>query len=641
MCGVFGWVTHPASSALPTITPPILEEARAMTESLSHRGPDNSGAWHDDRVFMGHRRLSIIDLSDAANQPYVDPTERYVLCFNGEIYNYVELREELRGQGHAFRTSSDTEVLLAALIAWGDDALLRLDGMFAGALHDRKTGRHLLFRDPLGQKPLYYFSYPGGVIYASELRALIRLGTFDWTIDRDAFARFLLHGYYALADTPVAGVRKLLPGCLLEIANGHATERRYWQSIPGGDPVDLSDDEAVSEFEDLFSASCRRAMRSDVPYGVFMSGGIDSTLILDFCHELNPDIRSFTVAMGEADFDESAKADAVAAHIGVRSQQAFSMDTESVTAALADVLAAADEPHGDPGFVNAYFLAQSARPHLAVALAGDGGDELFAGYLPFKGVGAARWLAHMPGFALDVLKGAAAALPENDRYLGLRFKAQSYLRGFPANADTRFPLWLATMDPEALSRLCPTDAFDRDGMPGSALAPIVGCLAPVAGAAPLDRFLYYYQKVFLPEFVCMHTDRAAMRFALEVRAPFLSPDLIAFANRLPARMKLRGGTMKWLLREVAARRGLPDEIVRQKKQGFTFPLARWLKTTLRPAMEDLLAAPEWEADGLIYPAVAAALMADHLAGRGNNYRILYNLMCFRAWRRAFPQVKAA
>ncbi len=640
MCGVFGWITHPTSSAS-SLRVPQIDDVLAMRDTLAHRGPDSSGSWSDDRVFMGHQRLSIIDLSNSANQPYTDASERYVLSFNGEIYNYLELRDELAGQGHAFRTTSDTEVLLAALIQWGDGAFDRLDGMFAGAFYDRKTGRHLLFRDPLGQKPLYYFSYPGGLVYASELRALVGLDQFDWKLDRDAFARFLMKGYYALGDTPVDGIQKLLPGTIMEFSNGTASEKRYWHSTPGADRLDISDDEAVAHFETLFSTACDRAMRSDVPYGVFMSGGIDSSLILDFCHDLNPDIRSFTVSMSEADFDEGGKANDVAAQIGVRHHEAFNMNTDSVTEALDDVLSVADEPHGDPGFVNAYFLARSARPHLTVALAGDGGDELFAGYLPFKGLNAARYLGRTPGFALSILKCLTGAVPENDRYLGLRFKAQSYLRGFPAKNDAQFALWLSTMDPEDLARLCPDALFDREGAAGSALNPVVELLKPLDGSTPINRFLHYYQQVFLPEFVCMHTDRAAMQFGLEVRAPFLSPDLITFANGLPENMKQRGGNLKWLLREVAARRGLPRDVVRQKKQGFTFPLARWLKSALRTRMTDLLAPAEWEADGLIDFNVAETLLADHMEGRSNNYRILYNLMCFRAWRRAFPQVRPA
>ena len=638
MCGIFGWVRHKTP-----LSTENLENARRMTDLLRHRGPDHGDEWTNTHVFMGHRRLSIIDLSAAANQPFTDPTGRYVLCFNGELYNYVELREELEREGIAFRTKSDTEVMLAALIHWKDAALCRFDGMFAAALHDRRTGRHFVFRDPLGQKPLYYFRHEDGVVYASELRSILGLPGFRWRIDKDSFRRFLMNGYYAGEGTPVSGIRKLLPGCALEVAGGQVRVTRYWDSMPGEDELDISADEAAGEFSRLFSGACMRTMRSDVPYGVFLSGGIDSSLILDFCHDINPSIRSFTVAMGDHDFDESAKAETVARHLGIKDHHSFSMDTGSVVSAMADVLAASDEPHGDPGFVNAYFLAKASRPHLTVALAGDGGDELFAGYLPFAGLGIAPFLKALPGPLLGLVKAARRLIPETDRYLGLRFKADAYLRGFPATDATRFPLWLASMDPEEAVQVCGAEDpgfFDRFGATASVFGPMAELVAPAANRTPTQQFLYFYQKVFLPEFVCMHTDRAAMQFGLEVRSPFLSPDLVAFANRLPDRLKLGGGKPKRLLKKVAKDRGLPKMIVDQKKQGFTFPLARWLKSSLKPTMTDLLGPDEWEADGLVDMAVAGRLMDAHLSGRRNHYRLLYNLMCFRAWRRKFPEVTA-
>ncbi len=635
MCGIFGWVMHPAQ-----LTPGNIEAARRATGRLTHRGPDHGGEWLSGSVYMGHRRLSIIDLSDAANQPFSGPSGRYVLSFNGEIYNYLELREELSHSSVSFRTNSDTEVMVAALEQWQDNALGRFDGMFAGALHDRETGRHLLFRDPLGQKPLYYCAYDGGVVYASELRAILGLPGMSWSIDRAAFQRFMMHGYYSREDTPVQGVRKLLPGCALEILGGQTRVISYWDSIPGNMPLALSEADAIDEFETLMRTSCERAMRADVPYGVFLSGGIDSSLVLDFCSELNPDVRCFSVAMGEADFDESAKAELVAGHVGVEDHQIFTMDTDSIHAAIAAVFGSNDEPHGDPGFVNAYFLARESRPHMTVALSGDGGDELFAGYLPFTGLGVARYLKALPGPLLSLVKAATAALPENDRYLGLRFKAMSYLRGFPAIEAVRYPLWLSALDPEDAAALCrgAEDFFDRTGSPGSAFGPVTELLAPVAGHTPLQQLIYYYQKVFLPEFVCLHTDRAAMQSSLEVRSPFLSPDLVSFANRLPDRIKLQAGQSKWLLKKVAEKRGLPSQIRAQKKQGFTFPLARWLKSSLRPVMEDLLRPEEWTADGLVDPDLVERWKIEHVEGRRNNYRVLYNLMCFRAWRRSFPDI---
>ncbi|MBH76602.1 MAG: asparagine synthase (glutamine-hydrolyzing), partial [Dehalococcoidia bacterium] len=335
-------------------------------------------------MYMGHQRLSIIDLSDAAAQPF-QGDERFTLSFNGEIYNYLELRHELASEGRSFYTDSDTEVLLNVLAAWGTAGLRRLDGMFAGALHDQRTGEHLLFRDPLGQKPLYVHAYDGGIVYGSELRSLLSLPQFSWQLDREAFRSFIAHSYYPWRATPISGVEKLLPGCLIRVQGTSVSHERWWESVPGSEPLDLSFDEATSEFERLFERSCRISMRSDVPVGVFLSGGLDSSLVLDTCQRIAPDVQAFSVSMADEDYDESKKAAIAAAHVGVR-QHSISLDEGTLLESFSALMKSLDEPHGDPGYVNTYFLSQACRPHITVALAGDGADELFAGYAPFKGI---------------------------------------------------------------------------------------------------------------------------------------------------------------------------------------------------------------------------------------------------------------
>lgn len=635
MCGIFGWI----SLAAP-LSECDIESARRATRTLAHRGPDYQGEWFDQRTYMGHRRLSIIDLSTAANQPFADGSGRYRLSYNGEIYNYIELRGELEKLGDVFHTRSDTEVFLAALIRWGPKALTRVDGMFAAALHDTASGEHLLFRDPLGQKPLYYAATSDSVVYASELRALLSLPGRGWRLDRDALQRYLMLGYYACEDSPVQGIRKLMPGCVLRINHDGTRIERYWDSLPGQDEIAPDPDQAHAEFARLFGESCARSMRSDVPYGVFLSGGIDSSLVLSYCRDHNPDVRAVSVAMSEPDFDESAKAASVARRLDVRGYHSFTMDEDAARSGFADVLSRLDEPHADPGFVNAYFLARSARAEMIVALAGDGGDELFAGYAPFAGIGAARWLKSMPGAVPAAVRAAVAMIPANDTYLGLQFKARSFMQGFPAADELRFPLWLSAVAPEELAQLCPSqpsDYYSRQGETGTLFAPIWNVMSPVRGMAMERQLLYYYQKAFLPEFVCMHTDRAAMLSSLEVRSPFLSLPLIEFANRLPQRFKSSGAHLKILLRDAAARRGFSRDIVAQRKQGFTLPLARWLKTSLRPYVEALVNESGWS-DGLFDRAELRRHVDDHMKGRRNNYRLLYELIAFRAWRQNYPDV---
>jgi len=635
MCGIFGRVSYDK-----TLSPRDIASCRAATLALRHRGPDAGGEWYDSLTYMGQRRLAIIDLTDAANQPFQDETGRYALTYNGEIYNYLELRRELEVEGVCFRSESDTEVLLAAWIRWGEAALRRLDGMFAIAIHDRKENRHTLIRDPLGQKPLYYATGEDGVAYASELRSLLALDDMSWKLDKAAFARFLLAGYYAWDETPVGGIRKLLPGCLLTVERGRTERKRYWDSLPGDGAGHMDVDEAVAEFSRLFDRSCEISMRSDVPYGVFLSGGIDSSLILNACRKFDREVRAFSVSMSEADFDESDKARLMIKTLGGGGHDVFTLDSEGISQAIEDVFVNSDEPHGDPGFVNTLFLTRACRPHVTVALAGDGGDELFAGYAPFQGLGPVPWLKAMPTPLVHLLKRAASLAPQSDGYVGFAFKLKAYLQGFPASDDLRYALWLAADELSTIAKVCPAlprDFFTRSGEAGTLLAPTVEAMRPAAGRSQQQMLLYYYQKLFLPEFICMHTDRASMQASIEVRAPFLSPPLIEFANSLPDNLKARGATLKWLLRKSSKQNGLPPEIYRQKKQGFTFPLARWLKGALRERMTDLLSKNSLPTN-LIDPATVIGLRDDHLSGKKNNYRLLYSVMAFQAWREQYPQV---
>ena len=634
MCGVFGWFSFGCA-----LSEGEVNAAVKATATLAHRGPDNQGIWQSPNVFLGHRRLTIIDLSEAANQPF--EYNGGILIFNGEIYNYLELRETLEKLGHRFRTSSDTEVLAAAIVQWDVDAFQRFDGMFAGAWHDPARSRSLIFRDALGQKPLYWHSSAKRLVFASELRALLSIPQMNWRLDRSAFQRFAANAYYGWTETPVESIRKLPPGCVAIVESAQTKIQRYWHSTPGEEPRSCATRaEALDELEHLLRVACARTLRSDVPYGVFLSGGIDSALVLDFCKEANPDVHAYSVAMAEADFDESAKALAVARHLGITEHELFTLGEADIVDCYRTVSQLSDEPHGDPGIINSYFLAASVRKRITVGIAGDGGDELFAGYPPFQAVGISRWLKHAPAGAIAGLKKAAALLPNSDGYLGLKFKVTALLQGFPSDDSMRLPRWLACEAPESLQAVFKDAIHQNPGrLPVEKLFDIYAeVLNQTVNRSDVQQCLQFYQQVFLPEFVCMHTDRAAMLQSLEVRSPLLSPDLIMFANRLPDNYKRRGNTLKWLLRELAGRRGHPAHIVNQSKRGFTFPLARWMKGSLRATVQDLLFDDGWAQDDLVQASQIRRRFDRHMDGTENNYRILHNLAVFRAWRRSFPQV---
>ncbi len=609
---------------------------------MSHRGPDFQGEWKTDNIYLGHRRLSIIDLSVAANQPFWDENKKYAIILNGEIYNYRELKNDLQKEGIGFFTSSDTEVLLKAFMFWGKDAFLKCDGMFACAIHDTVSGRHYVFRDYLGQKPLYYYEYNDGLIYASELRALLSIDSFKWQLDKNNFLKFLLNSYYSWDTTPLKGVKKLLPGHYLEIVDGKVRLGRFWNSIPGNKCLDVTFKEAVSEFHRLLDRSCEISMRSDVSFGVFLSGGVDSTLVLDSCHRLNPAISSYNVSMSDDDFDEFPKAKVVASHLRINSMKSYLMDSQSVRDSVDAFLSFSDEPHGDPGFVNAYFLAKSCKSDITVAIAGDGADELFAGYVTFLALEKENLFRCFPEYAVSGMKKIVKhCIPGDDKYLGLQFKLLSFLQGFPSDSVSRLPLWLAAIAPEELQRLCPWKDpafFSYEGGEGTIFEDFKEVLSVMEGNSRKQMLLYFYQKFFLPEFVCMHTDRAAMQNSMEVRSPFLSLPLIEFANRLPDHFKAGKGDLKRILRCAIQERGFPENIYKQKKQGFTFPIARWLKTALKDKMDKTLSSDKWE-NGLINIPYMEYLKEQHLQGGRNNYRILFNLMVFCQWLEKYPHVK--
>ena len=386
----------------------------------------------------------------------------------------------------------------------------------------------------------------------------------------------------------------------------------------------------------MFDRSCALSMRSDVPVGVFLSGGLDSSLVLNGCHAIAPDVQAFSVSMSERDYDESGKAMAAVNHVGGR-HTVITLDQAALMESFAAVMSKMDEPHGDPGFVNAYFLARESRPHITVAVAGDGADELLCGYAPFKGLPLASLLERMPAAMIRLGRSAAKVLPGSDTYLGLQFKALSYLQAFPSTRMNRHGLWLSTLPPGELARLMPraeTGFFDPLRERGA--FDVAGeLLSHAASHSPAQQMLYYYQKVFLPEFVCHHTDRAAMLHSLEVRSPFLSVGLVEFANRLPDRVKARGGDLKRVLRESLRRRGFPTAVTEQRKQGFTFPLARWLKDSMRNMVDDL-ADVEAVTSGEVSAPALQHIVDQHLSGRRNNYRIIYNLIVFKSWRKRYP-----
>jgi asparagine synthase (glutamine-hydrolysing) len=587
--------------------------------------------------------LRIIDLSLAADQPFVTADGSIIISYNGEIYNYMELAEELKREGVVFRTRSDTEVFAAAYAQWGVDCFARFDGMFAAAIFDTRTRCLVLVRDPMGQKPLYYYQNKDGIVCASELRALLSLKSFKWSINDKAVARYLANACFMGEETPLQGVAKVPPGHYLVVEPDKETfvVKRYWSSFPGANVLDISEEEAVREFDRLFEIASARIIRSDVPIGVFLSGGLDSSLAAAYARNHAPDIRSYTLEMKDRDFDESKKAKAAALWAGIKEHRVFQMDDSAAIKTVGRHFETSDEPHGDPGFVNTLLLAEKVRPEIIVGIAGDGADELFWGYETFRAISPDKFTRRLPTPLIRIMENLArTCLPASDSYLDFGYKLASFLGGYPSSKSIRSAAWLSSKRPLGLAALCPgidREFFQLNGEGENLFSLFESTQAEMPVDGMEERLAFHYQRHFLPDFVATHTDRAAMQESLEVRSPFLSNEIVSFANRLPAKLKRNGRTMKVLLRRVLERQGFPKNLVRQKKQGFTFPVARALKKNLNPLMTDLLSSQELY-DGLLSKDKMHSLVEQHMSGKRNNYRILFNLMAFAAWRRKFPQI---
>jgi asparagine synthase (glutamine-hydrolysing) len=612
----------------------------SMTRALAPRGPDGEGFWQAPGVALGHRRLAVIDLSDAAAQPMGNEDGSVQVVFNGEIYNFQELRAELAAKGHAFRSRGDTEVLVHGYEEWGDDLLLRIDGMFAFALWDGRRRRLLAARDRMGKKPLYFASIarpaaPPLFALASELKALVTLPGFDRGLDPEALGRYLVHEYVPPPNCIFRGARKLGAGERLRVELGddehaRAVVDRYWDLSFAHEPASIDDDTAAAELRAHLSRSVRRRLVADVPVGIFLSGGIDSSTVAAFAAEAAgaSNVHTFSIGFSETSFDESSHARRVAEFLGTHHHEER-LDARALLDTLPAVADFLDEPFADASVVPTYLLSKFTRRHVTVALGGDGGDELFAGYQTFL---AEAWgslfFERTPAAVRAAITAAAGWLPARSDYFSLDFKVNQFLRGGQGEGPRRHQRWLASFLPEELPALLTPD-FAR-GLPDDPLHAVDQRSRSGPARAHWDRLLDFYAHFYLPDDINTKVDRAAGAVGLEVRAPFLDTALVDFACRLPPRMRLRWRSPKYILKR-AMRGRLPPEILGRTKQGFAVPVARWLREDLRSLLLDELAPDKLRRESVFAPERVTALVNDHLTGRRDRRKALWTLLVLERW----------
>jgi asparagine synthase (glutamine-hydrolysing) len=617
-----------------------------MADTMAHRGPDGAcvleaGAADTPRMAFGFRRLSILDLGAGA-RAYADERGRLRVISNGEIYNYVELRRALQARGHRFETRCDTEIIPHLYEEHGLDFVSRLDGMFAFAIFDAAAGRLVLGRDRAGEKPLYYLSRQGEVMFASEIKALLAHPRVGRRIDLKALSRYLLHGYFPAPHTPFEGVRKLPAGHLLIAERGAIRIEPYWDlgrffeaggAARPGRGRGPSLDEAAGEVRRLLREAVALRLRADVPVGVFFSGGVDSSAIAALAVEVRGrPVPTFTLGFEDADFNEAEYARRAAAHLGTEHHETVVGDPEMLEAlrAMARVL---DEPLADASIVPTHLLSRFARRHVKVALGGEGGDELFAGYPTYLGDAPARLFARLPGPARALLRRLAECAPPRFSNVGLEFLLKRFVAAADLPPEVRHQVWFGAFGPERQRALLSDEAQAALAREGPAADPLEEARAAVRGVRfrhPLDAMLLTDFRLYLQDDLLTKVDRASMAASLEVRAPFLHHPLVEYVAGLPAEMKLRGLATKRVLKRALSDR-LSPEILRRRKRGFNIPLARMMHGALRPLLERALEPGRVARQGLLRPAAVTALLREHLDRRRDNGRALWSLLMLQLW----------
>lgn len=620
MCGIAGIVAF-GDAPVPT-----WDQLRAMCASLVHRGPDEEGMDIQDNVAMGMRRLSIIDLA-GGSQPIFNEDRSVRTVFNGEIYNFKELRRALQAKGHVFSTHSDTEVIVHAYEEYGSDFPRCLNGMFAIALHDSTNRKLYLVRDHIGIKPLYYAFTAAHLVWGSEIKALLACGLLEKRLDVDALGEFLAWEYVPGKRTLFTTIRKLEPAQMLEVnLDRPRCEPKFYWDVPVENGAAGS---RAGVWEEQLDGAIQQAVKSqlvsDVPLGAFLSGGVDSSLVVA---AMGP-AKSFSIGFDDPSYSELKWARRVARHL--QADHRDEIIKPDIAELFHKLMYYLDDPIGDFSIFPTFLVSHYARQKVTVALTGDGGDELFGGYETYVAEDRARQYQLIPQFLRNrLIEPVVKSLRPRAEKKGVVNKAKRFLEGMGHAEGLSHARWRIFLEDALRQELFTNDALRRLETPAG--AHIADLFRRAGERQPLNRSLYVDLKSYLCDNCLLKVDRMSMATSLEARVPFLDKEIVELAFQLPPSLKVANGKTKVLLKRIAARH-VPRNCVYRSKQGFSIPIKNWLKTQLRPLLEDLLSPAAIEDQGVFRMDTIQRLKNEHLAGTANHSHILWSLMVFEAWRR--------
>ncbi len=630
MCGICGMLNlslGPLAHA---------ERLDAMSARLEHRGPDSHGKFACPEVALAIRRLSIIDL-ETGDQPLANEARDVTLVFNGEIYNYQSLRDRLLDHGHVFKTHSDGEVIAHLYEEQGPDFVRELNGMFAIALWDGRRRRLVLARDRAGEKPLYYWRGNGELVFASEIKSLLEYPGVARDLDPEALATYFFYGYFPGPRSVFAGIRKLPAAHRMIVEGGEVRVEPYWclqeHLCPPGRPhVGGGERRAlVEELRRLLREANISRLVSDVPLGVFLSGGVDSSTIVALMSELSPgNVNTFSVAFAEKSFNEAPYAESVARHFRTR-HHVVRADEPALRQAFFKLADHLDEPLADPAAIPTYIMSCFARQEIKVALSGEGSDELFGGYPTYLGAQAAGYYLRLPRFLRhQVIERAKNLLPLSPGAVPKGLFLRKFLTHVERDPAERHEIWFGMFSPAELDALFQPEWHGPSPPSSVVFRPLERVLEGARFDDPVSEMLYLDFRLYLEDNLLVKVDRASMACSLELRTPYLDHRLMEFVAGLPAELKVRRFELKYLLKR-AVEPWLPREIVYRQKRGFSVPVSSWLRRELRPLLEETFAEEKLRAQGLFRAEFIRRLIAEHASGHADHRKTLWTLLCFQLW----------